>query len=152
MSQTILRGEIGYRTTAMLPEAAQAFARCITANATRFCNVQLCVSLNTKVEKLFVRFQPVSADRQETIRHEQQEARAERALEQPFMFWKDPDNRMMTWCFSVSSGETYQVTPRDCTCPDFIYRCKDAGIKCKHMIAQRLWSSEQMARMIAQDF
>lgn len=152
MAQTISRGEFGYRTANMNPDTARAFARCIACNSTRFTNVELIRAAAAKTEKFFVRFQPVNADRQGAIRQEQQEARADRALVQPFLFWQDPDNKNITWCYSVVSGETYQVTAADCSCPDFHYRCSGAGIRCKHMIARSLWRAAEHAHMISQDF
>jgi len=34
-------------------------------------------------------------------------------------------------------GKTYRVNKveRTCTCPDFVYRCRDIGILCKHLVA-----------------
>jgi len=39
---------------------------------------------------------------------------------------------------SDKSSLTYEVSPFQCSCPDYQHRCSRAGHSCKHMIALKL--------------
>jgi hypothetical protein len=169
-------GRVTYRTSLFASLAkAQAFARCLQSNTGRFEHSMVHESQTSKTSKWFVTFEPTLASRKDAIHAGQQEARQARAEEQEFIFWPDPDRLtangtpMFWWCFSVASGETYEVSIGDCSCPDYQFRCRNAGMNCKHQLA---WSSqratgiigatdkttrpsisrEEMARRISQDF
>ena len=101
----------------------------------------------SKSPKWFVTFEPTAEARKDAIHACQQDARAQRAAEQEFIFWPDGDKVNVYWCFSVASGETYEVTLGDCSCPDYQFRCQNAGIQCKHMLA---WSAQRAAGLIGQ--
>jgi predicted nucleic acid-binding Zn finger protein len=124
---------------------ARSFARCLDCNTGRFQNVEIHRSERSRDEKFFITFQPVSASRLDALHSRQQEARQLRAEQQEFIFWQDPDCKHVYWCFSVASGETYQVTIGDCSCPDYKFRCQIAGIQCKHMLA---WSRQRRENAI----
>ena len=141
-------GRVTYRTALFtsLPKA-QSFGRCLTANDSRFERIMVHASQTAKTPKWFVTFEPKANVRKDAIHAGQQDARRQRAAEQEFIFWPDPDTINLYWCFSVSSGEPYEVTLGDCACPDYRFRCRCAGIQCKHMLA---WSAQRAAGMIGQ--
>lgn len=139
-------GRISYRTSLFPVQAkAQSFARCLTANDTRFEHVMIHASERSKWPKWFVTFEPKAEARKDAIHSAQQDNRAQRAAEGEFIFWPDGDKVSVYWCFSVASGETYEVTLFDCTCADYEFRCRRAGIQCKHMLA---WSAQRAAGLI----
>jgi predicted nucleic acid-binding Zn finger protein len=59
-------------------------------------------------------------------------ARAEAELDQYLIV---PDEGRRFFWVQSASGEVYSVTHFDCTCPDHEYRCREAGIRCKHQSA-----------------
>lgn len=144
MPQEIIRsdGAICYRTKPMEPGQAARFARCLLANRDRFCDVQQHDSSHTRTPKVFITFRPVNRERQGDMYLRQWDARKERAQDEgwDYIFWPDPDRRGLYWCFNPLSGETYEVTCFDCTCPDYRYRCSKAAIQCKHMQAWEMQS------------
>lgn len=159
-------GRVTYRTALFSLQArAQSFARCLQSNS-RFERVLVHASATSKTPKWFVTFEPTSDTRKDAIHAGQQADRQARAESQEFIFWPDPDKVNCYWCFSVESGETYEVTLGDCSCPDYQFRCKNCGIQCKHMLAwsaqcaagligktdKKTPSREEMARRIAEDF
>lgn len=149
MSRTTITttGQVVYRTKLMDLSRANSFARCISSN-TRFSDVLVERSERAKSEKnCFVTFQPMSEERKDAIHQAQQDARTHRGETQEFIFWQDPDHINSFWCFSVESGETYQVDLFSCTCPDYVYRCQCAGLTCKHMAA---WSKQKREGLIGQ--
>jgi hypothetical protein len=112
---------------------AASFAKALEANP-RFEQVDLKQSRQAKGACYYVTFRPVSEARQAAIERHQQETRQERALAQggQYLWCRDEG---FVWCLSTS-GEVYQVTPSDCTCPDFAYRCRAVeGMSCKHQMA-----------------
>ena len=132
-------GAICYRSKTMTVERAAAFARCLAANAERFTSVEI-VLARTKETAYFVQFRPVNPERQGDIYEQQWNVRAERAQQEgaEYIFWRDADKAGVTWCFNPQSGETYEVTPFSCTCPDYHYRCEKAGLHCKHQHALQM--------------
>ena len=131
-------GAIVYRSKNMPLSLASGFARCIEANASRFCDVAIVPS--KAAEKYFVQFRPVNRERQGDLYEAQYNARADRAQAEgsDYIFWPDADNPGTDWCFNPLSGETYQVSLFDCTCADHVYRCAPAGLVCKHRHARQL--------------
>lgn len=134
--ETISRAGVAYRTRGMELEAAARFARCLRANS-RFQGVELREIGRAKSErKWFVSYIPANIARVVDMIRRQQDARAERASEQPFTFVEDRDSSQpFAWCHSHRTGETYEVSVFDCTCGDFRYRLEGTGVRCKHMIA-----------------
>ena len=133
--QTILsNGSIVYRTALLPIGRAYCFAKCLRGNS-RFEEVETFESLASP-GRYFITFRPSSFDRQISLISNEHNARMERAQTEGmnYMFWPDPDCIGSTWCFNPKSGETYQVSKAECTCPDFEFRCKPAGLYCKHMI------------------
>jgi hypothetical protein len=135
-------GRVTYRTSLFsILGKAQSFARCLQSNSSRFERVMIDASETSKTPKWFVTFEPKSESRKDAIHAGQQEARQIRAEQQEFIFWPS-DRRTMNgdplyyWCFSVESGETYEVSIGDCTCWDYFARCQCSGLRCKHMIAR----------------
>jgi hypothetical protein len=142
MSRTSIlpTGAIVYRTVLLPLAQAANFAKCLQANQTRFCDVEITPSARSKSEKFFVQFRPVSTDRQGALYQQQYDARKDRAAVEgaEYIFWKDTDNPGTDWCFNPVSGETYQVSTFECSCPDHQFRCKPAGLLCKHQQARTL--------------
>ncbi len=121
-----------YRTKLMSEQAASRFSACLRANR-RFTDVKLCHSSRaTHDEQWFVTFSPSSAARQEALLHRHQQARAERAAHEPFVF---AANSIEVYCYSPNSGNTYQMRPdgTGCSCPDQQERCRGL-VRCKHEI------------------
>ena len=136
MSQVITRGEVFHRTKTMELGRAARFARCLVQNR-RFQSVTVEESKRTKGQtRWYVRFQPSNGERLAEMIGSQESSRFARGLTQPFVFVADPDSQQpFAWCHSVASGETYEVTAFDCTCPDYRYRLAGSGVRCKHMVA-----------------
>lgn len=129
-----------FRTKLLTRDQASRFAKCLTANA-RFGAAEVCESTRAKSpdRRFFVAFAPSNPERREAILTRQQDARTERALGEgsEYVWMQDKDGgRAFLWLLSTS-GEVYEVDPggRSCSCPDFTYRCRPAGLRCKHLIA-----------------
>jgi hypothetical protein len=141
MSRTTITqtGTIAYRTKNMDLARAAAFARCLAANAARFTSVTI-ETARTKAEQYFVTFRPTSETRQGNLYQAEWDARKERAEAEgaEYIFWRDPDKAGVDWCFNPKSGETYEVSTFECSCPDHQFRCKNAGLLCKHQQARTL--------------
>lgn len=136
-----------YRSKLLPLHRAASFARALSANS-RFLAVEIQESPRAKGDKRwFVRYLPSNAQRVQAMVDRQQQAREERAAKEPFTFAQDPDHPFL-WCHSHSSGEVYEVTARDCSCPDFTFHAKPLGLVCKHIIAGK----EAVARGEVQTF
>lgn len=132
--ETLSRNGAQFRSKTMEDAKAIRFANCLKANP-RFVGVAVCPSPK-KSGHSYVTFNPASDPNGEAILLRQQDARAERAMTEgaDYIFAADDSGRFV-WCMNPKSGETYEVTSVDCTCPDHHYRCRPAGIQCKHIIA-----------------
>ena len=132
--EIIAQGQPAFRTRLMDADRAARFSRCLTANP-RFANVAA-VESPRSAGRWFVQFQPASEERQAAILARQQTARQIRADREAFVFVLDIDGgRPFCWCHSLASGEVYEVDEESCSCPDHVYRCKPAGLACKHQLA-----------------
>jgi len=132
-------GQMYYRTALMTQTHAASFARCLAGNDS-FCDVLVSFSFRAKPEKAYyVIFKPASIERQRAIYSGQDDAREARAVSEgsDYIFFWDSDKRIY-WVFNPKSTETYEVSGRDCTCPDYQFRCRENGLTCKHMKALRL--------------
>jgi len=123
-----------FRTKTMEDARALRFSSCLKANP-RFVGVAVC-PCPKKLGHSYVTFNPASDPNGEAILARQQDARALRAATEgrDYIFVAD-DSGKFIWCMNPISGETYEVTSVDCTCPDHHYRCRPAGIQCKHIVA-----------------
>lgn len=128
-----------YRTKLMQEPQADRFARCLRANPL-FGEVTVETSAKAKSDRrFFVAFVPTSAERVDVMRAAVQDARTERALAEgsEYLWFRDSyAGRPFLWLLSAS-GEVYEVSAcgRTCGCPDFHYRCREQGLKCKHLVA-----------------
>lgn len=132
--ETLSRNGAQYRTQLMDRPQAEAFARCLKANP-RFDGIFLAESARAKTaRRWFVTYVPTSLERRSAILDRQQDARARRAQEQGarYEFVLDSSGRW-SWCLNRETGEVYETTESDCNCPDHHYRCRPAGILCKHV-------------------
>lgn len=137
MVSFIEAGMISFRTRCMDLEHAARFARCLSANETRFRDVEIRESKRAKGEaRWFVCFLPLKAERVEKMLDAQQSAREERAATQTFTVVADPDFDYLH-VYSHSSQETYEVSIQvaTCSCPDHTYRLAGTGVLCKHLLA-----------------
>lgn len=140
-------GTIVYRTALMERNRAFGFARCLAANAGRFCDVEVLQSARAKgAAAWFVRFRPARRERLSALLQAEWDKRAKKAAEEggEYVFVRFA-GESHTWCFNPISGETYQVTAFSCSCPDFQFRCSKAGIQCKH---QQAWELQSRAGRI----
>jgi hypothetical protein len=128
-------GTISYRTKPMPLHKARAFARCVDSNP-RFVDVTI-REARTRELCYFVAFRPASVDRCADMWQGQYDTRAGRAEEEGAAYvWLSDESGRFDWCFNPKSGETYEVSLFDCTCPDYFFRCRKAGLSCKHMQAR----------------
>ena len=135
-------GKIFFRTKLLPFEQAERFARCLTANATRFCEAEWILSEKAKGDKCyFVQFRPANPDRQQEQFGRQDMGRKLRGLEEGpcYEFALDTDSiAPFYWIFNPISGETYQTDLFSCSCPDYQFRCRKLAhgpVHCKHMHA-----------------
>jgi predicted nucleic acid-binding Zn finger protein len=136
---TLSSAGAGYRTKLMDRPTADRFAACLQANP-RFTDVAVCESGRTQNPEVrwFVAYAPASETRQAALASSEQHKRLQTSLEEgsSYVFCLDQDGaRPFFYCLNPRSGEVYEVTERTCTCPDFHYRCRHAGLHCKHQLA-----------------
>lgn len=127
---------LAYRTKALSPDQAARFARCLQANP-HFAQVRIHASPRS-TGRCFVAYTPTNPDRcAEMLAREADKRSAKAAAEgSAYGFALDPDSpQPFAWCLNPVSGETYEVTLFDCSCPDFRFRCQGVGVRCKHMVA-----------------
>ena len=129
---TIMRdGAVVFRTKLFTSsKSAQAFARCVAGNASRFCDVMVHQSDRAKTPKFFVTFRPVSAARQADAYMQEWNKNERRADEQggDFIYWQAPDDTRKSWVFNPHSGETYVMWTGHCTCPQKEFRLNRAAM------------------------
>jgi hypothetical protein len=134
--QTLLEnGEIFYRTRNLLLDAAARFARCLDANTTRFCRVEIVRNPKAKSDACwFVQFSSVNPDRVKDMYASMEDARQHRAETEglDYVIVHNDDNPGTFFVFNPLSGETYEGTTRDCGCSDYAYRMRSIGSICKH--------------------
>lgn len=130
---------VRFRTKLLAENRAKGFAACLERNP-RFHDVQVHESTRAKnwYQRHYVTFAPASEERQQVMLDRQQASRQERAETEglAYVFVLDRDSiQPFCWCFNPQSGETYETTLFDCSCPDFRYRCQRVGMQCKHQLA-----------------
>lgn len=135
--QSLSKNGCRFRTKLLTEERARRFAACLQANG-RFLDVKVEVSKRASsfYRRHFVSYAPASEERQRELLCRQQDSRQRRAETEgsDYLFVLDRDSvQPFYWCYNPRSGETYEVTQFDCSCPDFRYR--GPGVRCKHMIA-----------------
>lgn len=131
--QCISKDALYHRTQLMGHGQAEAFARCLSANAL-FSAVTVEESKTAKSERrFFVRYQPASEQRYRELAQSQANEREQRAHEQAgsYLFVLE-EGRRFFYCWNVESGEVYEVTHAGCDCPDHQYRGAVTG-GCKHV-------------------
>lgn len=138
--QTITKDGVFYRTKLFRNfQKADAFKKCLTANP-GFTGVSIEDGANTKGPAWFIQFRPAGRDRQVDMLEREMDKRALRAETEGmnYVFVRDADKPYLLWCYNPKSGEVYEVTTFDCSCPDYEFRCRAAGLKCKHQQARQL--------------
>lgn len=137
-------GNIYFRTKLLRPEQADRFASCLAANASRFTDVESVLSQQAKGERCcFVQYRPVNLDRQWKQVERQQKQRTRKAQTEGCCYdWLlDTDGTRPFYGCHSTSGEVYEVTSGECSCPDFQFRLKKVahfGLRCKHIEALSL--------------
>ena len=133
---TISVNGVQFRTKLMDQTSALRFAKCLHANP-RFTGVVVEESRQAKhpERRWIVVFHPANGDRLVEMHREVQDSRAKRAEEQAgsYAFIRDDSGRFFH-CFNTVSGEVYETTEHNCTCPDWQYRCRCAQLSCKHQL------------------
>lgn len=126
-----------YRTQTLARERAEQFASCLRANPL-FDGVMVYESSRAKhpERRWYVVYHPASGEAQQNLLNRQEDLRAAKAEAegQHYLFVEDERTGRFYYCLS-KSGEVYEVNLFDCSCPDHSYRCRAAGIRCKHRIA-----------------
>jgi hypothetical protein len=140
MSREIITksGAVAYRTKLFRDDAQAArFARCLNANS-RFRDVAIVENVRAGSGS-YITFRPVNEERQKDLYMNQHTARLIRGYEQManYLFVQDSDQVGLWWCYNLVNEEVYQVTAFDCTCPDYQFRCRRAGLQCKHQHARQ---------------
>lgn len=135
--QTLSSNGVSYRTQLMELAAAERFAACIRGNE-RFQGAEVVESGRAKAgspKRWFVSYQPASETRAAALILDQQGSRIERAEAQAanYEFVLDPTGRFF-WTLNLITGEVYETTEGTCSCPDHTYRCRPAGLQCKHIL------------------
>ena len=124
-----------YRTKLMTETHAESFAAALRANS-QWDGVMVYESPRAKGERRhYVVYHPASAEARDAILARQEATRAARAEAELEEYLIVPaDGETFFWVAS-QSGNVYEVTDFSCTCPDHEYRCREAGIRCKHQLA-----------------
>jgi hypothetical protein len=99
----------------------------------------------------YVTFRPANPERAAALRDEfqtERQRRAEDAVHGALPYeWDetgDSDGAEVCWSPRVdkSTGEVtyepYIVSPHECECADWHFRCRRLGVSCKHQLAQKL--------------
>lgn len=134
--ETLSRNGAHYRTKLMFAHAAIRFAKCLRANE-RFTGVSVCVSERSP-GKCYVSFLPASDPSGQRILDRQQGTREARAAVHGHEYEFVPEEQgRYCYCLNVLSGEVYETDEHHCTCPDWEFRCRAAGIQCKHIVMLR---------------
>ena len=130
MSTAILSsGQCVHKSKPLPLDRAAAFARCITANASRFFRVEI---LPAPREKFRVQFATYSNSAYQA-EYEKNAGRAA-AEGSDYIYWQDTDNPRRVWVFNPASGETYPIDSGFCSCPQKQFRLNRAALHCKHEI------------------
>jgi hypothetical protein len=130
-------GMISFRTRCMELERAARFARCLSANETRFTDVEIRESKKARgAARWFVCYQPANPRRQAAMLSRQQDLQEQRAAEREYTVVRDPDHDYLH-VFSHHSGDTHEVSlaGASCTCGHFTYRLRGTGVLCSHLVA-----------------
>lgn len=119
-----------------MPQAqAERFAKCLRANRA-FGNAFVAESHTAKSDRRFyVAYHPSNPERCAELLDGERGKREVKALTEGhgYLFLKSEDAEF--WFCLSTSGEVYEVHPLGCTCPDWEFRARGAGIPCKHVLA-----------------
>lgn len=141
-----------YRTQLLTKDAAERFSRCLLANP-RYLKAEVEESGKAiGLKRFFVCSIPARKERRDAMTNALQDSRIRRAeIEGPDYRWHQDDyssRHGFVYCESIS-GEVYEVTHRNCSCPDWEFRCRKARIQCKHQIAYAQWMADEGAALAA---
>lgn len=124
-----------YRTKLMTQAHAESFAAALRANA-QWEGVMVSESPRANGERrFFVVYHSADPQQRAALLERQEGRRAARAEAELDQYLIVPDEGRRFFWVQSASGEVYEVTRFDCTCPDYEYRCREAGIRCKHQFA-----------------
>ena len=134
--EILSRNGAQYRTKLLTEAHAQQFASCLRSN-TLFTGVMVYESDRAKhpERRFYVVYHPSDPDACAAILERQQQQRADKARAEADEYLIVPDEGGRFFWVQSASGEVYEVTDFSCTCPDAEFRCKEAGIRCKHSLA-----------------
>jgi len=132
-----------YRTKLMTEAHAESFAAALRANA-QWDGVMVYESRRAKGERRhYVVYHPASAEARRAILTRQEGKRAVRAAAELDQYLIVPDEDGRFYWVQSTSGEVYEVTCFDCTCPDREFKARQAGISCKHMLALEIVTTHE---------
>jgi predicted nucleic acid-binding Zn finger protein len=124
-----------YRTVLMTDAHAESFAAALRANS-QWDGVMVYESPRAKSERrYYVVYHPASDAAREALLARQESKRAARADAELDEYLIVPAEEGRFFWVASGSGNVYEVTDFSCTCPDHEYRCREAGIRCKHQLA-----------------
>lgn len=132
---TLSRHGAQFRTKLLCLPHAQSFAEALRANA-MWDSVEVFESRRAKGERRwYVAYEPASDGAKKALVRRHQDRRAARATAELDEYLIVPDEGGRFFWVQSASGEVYEVTRFDCSCPDHEFRCREAGIRCKHQLA-----------------
>lgn len=137
-----------YQTKAMDHEQAYRFACCLRANP-RFDGVMLYEEPRPRNPRKTHRvvYHPRNEARLAELLARAQGERTVRAVSEGhgYVFALETEKERPFWyCFNPKSGDVWEVCDLGCTCPDWEYRGRSAGLDCKHMVALKAGLGERL--------
>jgi predicted nucleic acid-binding Zn finger protein len=138
----LTQGRVHYRSGLLEQEEAEDFAAYLRKRP-EFTDVTLRENVKTKADnpkRWVVYYQPAHQTRQAELLAKEVRARLTRALKEgeSYVWHLDRTHPLRPfWRVQTTKGSTYEIGPHgeDCTCEDYVMRCKRADIPCKHLLA-----------------
>lgn len=136
-----------YKTVCMTEAHARSFAAALRASS-QWDGVMVYESSRTRGERrFFVVYHPASEMARQALLARQEAKRAARAEAELDQYLIVPAEQGRFFWVASQSGNVYEVTDLSCTCPDHEYRCREAGIRCKHQLA--LGAATEQGKVLA---
>ena len=133
--EMLSRNGAQYRTKLMTEAHAESFASALRANS-QWDGVMVYESPRAKGERRhYVVYHSADGAQRQALLQRQEDKRAARAASELDQYLIVPNECGQFFWVQSTSGEVYEVTRFDCSCPDHEFRCREAGIRCKHQIA-----------------
>ena len=141
--EMLSRNGAQFRTKLMTEAHAESFAAALRANS-QWDGVMVYESPRAKGEKRhYVVYHHADGAQRQALLQRQEDKRAARAEAELDHYLIVPNECGRFFWVQSTSGEVYEVTRFDCSCPDHEHRCREAGIRCKHQIALEVVTQER---------